>query len=210
MYELGLKGLWDNFSLNLALFDQTLDGFQTNVFTGTGFILGNAERLSVRGFEVDSRLSPAPGLVLTAAATYLDAEYDEFTGGSALSPGFTVVPTDLSGERPAGIPEWSVALGATYTVGLGDGRTLRLHADYYQESEVEIVNGVSDFQREVENLNATVTLELANGLEFSIWGRNLTDQDTLNLVSPAVGLPGSLVGFRNQPRTYGALMRYRF
>ncbi|MEM9759182.1 MAG: TonB-dependent receptor [Pseudomonadota bacterium] len=210
VYELGLKGLWSNFSMNMALFDQTLEGFQTNVFTGTGFILGNAERLSVRGFEIDTRLSPTPSLAFTAAATYLDAEYDRFTGGSALSPNFTVVPTDLSGERPAGIPEWSVALGATYTVGLGSGRSLRMHADYYRESEVEIVNGVSDFQRDVENLNATVTLELASGLEFSIWGRNLTDADTLNLVSPAVGLPGSLVGFRNQPRTYGALMRYRF
>jgi len=210
VYELGLKGLWDNFSMNLALFDQALDGFQTNVFTGTGFILGNAERLSVQGFEIDTKFAPTPSLALTAAATYLDAEFDKFTGGSSFSPNFTVVPTDLSGERPAGIPEWSVAVGGTYSMDVGEGRLLRLHADYYIESEVDIVNGVPDFQREVKNLNATVSLQLASGLEFSVWGRNLTDNETLNLVSPAVGLPGSVVGFRNQPRTFGALMRYRF
>lgn len=210
VYELGLKGLWDRFSLNIALFDQALEGFQTNVFTGTGFILGNAEKLSVQGFEVASSMSPVPELVFTAAATYLDPKFDRFTGGSAFSPNFTVVPTDLSGERPAGVPEWSVALGGTYTIDMGNGSSVRLHADYYVETDVDIVNGVSDFRREVENVNASVTLGLANGLELSLWGRNLTDAETLNLVSPAVGLPGSLVGFRNQPRTYGALLRYRF
>ncbi|MEL7518236.1 MAG: hypothetical protein AAFN48_04710, partial [Pseudomonadota bacterium] len=64
--------------------------------------------------------------------------------------------------------------------------------------------------RDVENLNASVTLALANGLEVSVWGRNVTDAAILNLVSPAVGQPGSLVGFRNQPRTYGGLVRFRF
>ncbi|MEM8943129.1 MAG: TonB-dependent receptor [Pseudomonadota bacterium] len=209
VFEIGLKGLWERVSLNVALFDQTLEGFQTNVFTGTGFILGNAEELSVTGLEANSSFSPLPGLVLTAAATYLDAEYDRFTGGSAFSPSFTVVPADLTGEEPAGIPELSLALGATYTVDLGNS-SLRFHLDYYRESEVDIVNGVSDFRREVENLNASVTWGLVNGLELSLWARNLADEEWLNLVSPAVGLPGSLAGFRNQPRTYGALLRYRF
>ncbi|MEM6584776.1 MAG: TonB-dependent receptor [Pseudomonadota bacterium] len=210
VYEIGIKGRWDGFSFNLAVFDQTLEGFQTNVFTGTGFILGNAERLSSRGFELDSRISPIPELTFTAAVTYLDPLFDEFTGGNALSPTFTVVPADLSGERPSGVPEWSVVIGGTYTLDLSDEASLRFHADYQMESNVELVNGLSDFKREVENLNAAVTFGLSSGFEVSIWGRNLTDAAYLNAVSPAVGQPGSLVGFRNQPRTYGGLVRYRF
>lgn len=210
VFEIGVKGAWEGFSFNLALFDQTLDGFQTNVFTGTGFILGNAERFSSRGFELDTRISPIPELVFTAALTYLDPLFDEFTGGTVLSPAFTVVPTDLSGERPSGIPEFSVVVGGTYTADLSDDASLRFHTDYQLESSVELVNGVSDFTREVENLNASVTLGLSNGLEVSLWGRNLTDAAFLNAVSPAVGQPGSLVGFRNQPRTYGGLVRFRF
>ncbi|WP_108812158.1 TonB-dependent receptor domain-containing protein [Sphingorhabdus sp. Alg231-15] len=210
VYEIGIKGSWDGFSFNLALFDQTLEGFQTNVFTGTGFILGNAEQQSVTGFELDARISPIPELTFTAGVTYLDSVFDTFTGGTALSPSFTVVPTDLSGERPSGVPEWSVVVGGTYVLDVGDDATLRFHADYLVESNVEIVNGLSNFKRAVENLNASVTLGLANGLEFSLWGRNLTDTAYLNLVSPAVGLPGSLVGFRNQPQTYGGLVRFRF
>ena len=93
---------------------------------------------------------------------------------------------------------------------LSSDASLRFHADYLMESNVAIVNGLSDFQRDVDNLNASITLGLSNGLELSLWGRNLTDDAYLNAVSPAVGQPGSLVGFRNQPRTYGGLVRYRF
>ncbi|MEO0418984.1 MAG: TonB-dependent receptor [Pseudomonadota bacterium] len=210
VYEIGVKGRWDGFAFNLAIFDQTLEGFQTNVFTGTGFILGNAEEQSVSGFELDTSISPIPELTFTAAVTYLDSVFDTFTGGTALTPNFTVTPADLSGQRPAGVPEWSVVMGGTYALDIADNASLRFHADYLLESSVEIVNGLSTFKRDVENLNASVTLALANGLEVSVWGRNVTDAAILNLVSPAVGQPGSLVGFRNQPRTYGGLVRFRF
>ncbi|GAA0465352.1 TonB-dependent receptor [Parasphingorhabdus litoris] len=210
LYEIGIKGRWDGFSFNLALFDQTLEGFQANVFTGTGFILGNADEQSVRGFELDASISPIPELTFTAGVTYLDSVFDSFPDGNALSPNFTVIPADLSGERPAGVPEWSVVVGGTYTVVIGDSTSLRFHTDYQMESNVALVNGLSNFKRAVENLNASVTLGLSNGLELSLWGRNLTDAAYLNAVSPAVGQPGSLVGFRNQPRTYGGLVRFRF
>ncbi|NVE94343.1 TonB-dependent receptor [Altererythrobacter lutimaris] len=210
VYEIGIKGRWDGFSFNLAVFDQTLNGFQANVFTGVGFILGNADEQSVRGFELDTQISPIPELTFTAGVTYLDSLFDSFPDGNALSPNFTVVPADLSGQRPAGVPEWSVIVGGTYTLDLSDDASLRFHTDYQLESNVELVNGLSTFKRAVENLNASITLGLSNGLEVSLWGRNLTDAAYLNAVSPAVGQPGSLVGFRNQPRTYGGLVRYRF
>lgn len=210
VYEIGAKGRWDEFAFNLALFNQTLEGFQANVFTGTGFILGNADEQSVKGFELDTSLFPVPGLTLRAAITYLDSLFDSFPDGNALSPNFTVVPADLTGQRPAGVPEWSFSLGGTYTMDLSDDASLRFHTDYQVESDVDLVNGLSTFQRGVSNLSASITLGLSNGLEVSLWGRNLTNAAYLNAVSPAVGQPGSLVGFRNQPRTYGALMRYRF
>ena len=51
VYEVGLKGNFDGFGFNLAVFKQNLKGFQSNVFTGTGFVLGNAEKQSTKGFE---------------------------------------------------------------------------------------------------------------------------------------------------------------
>ncbi|MBD3762921.1 TonB-dependent receptor, partial [Rhizorhabdus sp.] len=54
VYELGMKAQWPGFGFNLALFDQTIQGFQSFLFTGTGFQLNNAGEQSVKGFEFDS------------------------------------------------------------------------------------------------------------------------------------------------------------
>ncbi|NJS14974.1 MAG: TonB-dependent receptor [Sphingopyxis sp.] len=100
VYELGIKGQFDGFAFNAALFEQSLKGFQGNVFVGTGFVLSNAEKQSVRGLELDASISPVRNLTFTTALTYLDAEFDRYTGGSSLVPGsFATVPVDLTGER---------------------------------------------------------------------------------------------------------------
>lgn len=211
VYEIGVKGQWDGFAFNLALFDQALKGFQGNVFTGTGFILGNAEKQSVRGFEFDSSISPIPELTFTAAITYLDAEYDSYPGGTAFNPAtLGTVPTDLTGLRPAGIPEWSVVVGGTYDIPFDAGHVLTLHADFLHESNTQIAEGLPQFRREVNQLNATISFALENGLELAIWGRNLTNEVYNTTVFPAVAQGGSLNGYRNFPRTYGGLVRFKF
>lgn len=211
VYEVGVKGQWDGFAFNLALFDQALKGFQGNVFTGTGFVLGNAEKQSVRGIEFDASISPIPELTFTAAVTYLDANYDSFAGGTAFNPAtLGTTPTDLTGRRPAGIPEFNVVLGGTYNLELDAGHVVTFHADFLHESNTQIAEGLSDFRREVNQLNASLTFAMENGLELGLWGRNLTDQVYNTTVFPSVAQAGSLSGYRNFPRTYGALARFKF
>ncbi len=210
VYEIGLKGQFPGFAFNLALFDQTLTNFQGNIFTGTGFVLGNAPSESVRGIEFDMSLSPVRNLTFTGAMTYLDAVYDSYPGASALTPTFSVVPTDLTGRRPAGIPEWAVSVGGDYTHEFAGGTTLGFHADYQLESNTQIAEGAPTFRRAVENLSASATLGLTNGLSFTVWGRNLTDTTYVTTIFPSVAQAGSLSGYRNQPRTYGASVRFRF
>ena len=70
VFEAGLKAQFDRIGFNLAVFDQTLDGFQSNVFTGTGFLLLNAGQQSTFGIEFDTSINPVDPLVLTLAFTY--------------------------------------------------------------------------------------------------------------------------------------------
>ena len=211
VYEVGVKGNFDGFAFNLAVFQQALKGFQGNVFVGTGFVLSNAEKQSVRGFELDMSISPIRNLTFTGALVYLDSKFDSYVGGSRLVPGsWSVVPTDLSGQRPAGIPEYSLSFGGTYTAELGGGNELTFHADYHHEGNVEITQGVPQYKRSVDNLSSSVTLALDNGLSVSVWGRNLTDDTYITTLFPGVAQAGTLSGYRNQPRTYGVAAKFKF
>lgn len=215
VYELGLKAQFDRVGFNLALFDQTLEGFQSNVFTGTGFALANAGKQSTRGFEFDATVSPADPLVFTFALTYLDPLFDSF-------PNSTL--GDLSGQRPADIPEFTIATSGTYTHEFGaSGNMLIGRVDFYHESNTQIVNGLTgfptlaqgiavarQFRREVNQVNASLAFVMDNGFELSGYVRNLTNQRYLTAVFDGVAQAGTVSGYPNAPRTYGATARFRF
>jgi iron complex outermembrane receptor protein len=214
VYEVGLKAQWSVAALNLAVFKQSIEGFQSNVFTGTGFSLANAGKQSTVGFEFDGSVRPAEGLNLNLALTYLDAEYDSFVGSAY---------GDISGSRPGGIPDLSVTMGATYTHRLDSGARAVFHVDYQYETPTQVVEGFTGFgsvaqglalargiKREVNQLNASVTFGLANGMEIGAWGRNLTNSRYLIAGFDSVAQQGSASGYPSQPRTYGVMARYKF
>ena len=206
VYEIGIKGQWPGFGFNLALFDQTIDGFQSFAFTGTGFALRNAGSQSVKGFEFDATINPVDGLVFTFAMTHLDPLFDDFPGS---------VLGDLTGVRPAGIPSFSIATSATYTHEFDSGSRIITRFDYNHESDEAINNGLptfgpNNFSREVNLVNGSITLALNNGLEVGVWGRNLLDDEYITTIFDGVAQAGTVSGYPNQPRTYGGVVRFKF
>ena len=210
VYEAGIKTSYEGFNLNLAVFQQTLKGFQSNVFQGTGFVLGNAEKQSTFGVEADAVLTPAPNLNFTVSYTYLDPTYDKFTGGSAFNPAtLTVVPTDLSGRRPAGISTHSIAVGTNYTADLGGDSKLLFHVDYSLASAFQIAQGLT-YKASPESLNASIGYQFLNGFELSVFGRNLTEPKYNQTIFPSVAQAGSLSAYPSPPRFYGVTGRFKF
>ena len=206
VFEVGLKAQWDGFGFNLAVFDQSIDGFQSFAFTGTGFALRNAGKQSVRGFEFDATVVPTDGLVFTFAATHLDPLFDSFPGS---------VLGDLTGVRPAGIPSWAIATSATYTHEWDSGTQLLTRIDYNHESNTAINNGLptfgpNNFRREVNLVNGSMTLKLNNGLEVGAFVRNLFDDEFITTIFDGVAQNGTVSGYPNQPRTYGGVVRFKF
>ncbi len=207
VFELGLKAQFDGFGFNLALFDQTIEGFQSFLFTGTGFQLNNAGQQSVQGFEFDTTIVPTDGLVLTFAMTHLDPIFDSFVGSPV---------GDLTGQRPAGIPSFSISTSATYTHEFGaSGNRLVSRLDYSHESDTAINNGLptfgpNNFSREVNLVNGSMTLQLDNGLEVGVFGRNLFDERYILTVFDGVAQAGTVSGYPSVPRTYGGVVRFKF
>ena len=201
--EIGIKGSWQQASFNLTAFKQTINDFQNNIFVGTGFVLSNAGKQSTKGIEFDGMVRPTKALTLSASMVYLDANYDSFVQ-SAFG--------DISGQRPAGIPELATTLGAAFEQPIGDGNNLVLSGSYHYESSTPQQDGglLATYSREVNSIDASATLEFNNGLQFSVWGRNLGDSRYLTTIFPSVGQAGSISGYPSLPRTYGASVKYKF
>jgi len=218
VFELGFKGNWGSGSANVAVFDQVIKGFQSNIFTGTGFALANAGKQSTFGIEFEGQQEIADGFMVNLGATYLDPKYDTFVLSAV---------GDLSGTTPAGIPEWTVVFGGNYTYGFSNGDEVILNASYHYESEVQIVDGLpgflgddndtdaavaaaAAFTRQVDELDASITYAFDMGLELSLWGRNLLDDRYILSIFDSPAQPLSISGYPNQPRTWGGTVRYRF
>ncbi|MDA7687635.1 TonB-dependent receptor [Pseudomonadales bacterium] len=217
-YELGLKANFDRGSLNVAIFDQSIKGFQSNVFLGTGFNLVNAGEQSSRGIEFDLAYYPVDALRLTLAGTLLDPEYDEFEGaavprGSALDANDGIPDNSigsLTGETPAGIHEVSLSASATYSFTLPNGLDAYVRGDYQYEDEVQTNDNVpkSVATEDLKNLNLSAGISTEAGLAFSVWGRNVTDHESVTTAFPTVANTRGYYGYRNQPRTYGVTVSY--
>ena len=139
---------------------------------------------------------------------------------------------DLTGTRPAGIPGLSTTTGAQWNKELDNGNRVIVRGDWHWESDVQISEGLSafiqrnalgqvtsyqpafdaarPFTREVSEISASITYAMTNGIEFSLWGRNLTDNRYLIQIFDSVAQSGSVSAYPNQPRTYGASLRFKW
>lgn len=203
--ELGLKAQFERGSLNLAVFDQTLEDFQFNAFTGAAFTLANAGETNVQGLEIDALYFPTDNLSLGFAATFLDPVYESFPLSAS---------GDLSGQEVAGIADTSISLSASYnwTSGEYDGF---IRADYQHEADTRIsddpnltaaLEAVGNATREVNLVNISAGFSKGN-YEVTVWGRNVFNDEYLISAFPSVAQPGSVSGYPNQPATYGVTLR---
>ena len=220
--EVGLKATFDNGYLNLAYFDQTIKGFQSNVFGGTGFNLENAGKETHEGIELDSVFALSENLVVGLSAMYIDAVYDEFLNGTCDTTGLSdpeyLCPAgqstiDLSGQSPAGVHELSYNVNATYNFEVSGGIDGFFRLEYLHEKDVKLADLIpaSIAMRGSDNLNASLGFSSeTGGWDAMIWGRNLTDHESLISAFPTPAQPGSFSGYPNPPRTYGLTLRKHF
>ena len=208
------------------MFYEAIKGFQSNIFTGTGFFLGNAGKESVYGAEFEGTLHPVKPLTVGLAMTFLKPKYDSFVN-SAFG--------DATGVRPSDIPSFSGTFTVQYDHEFGNQDHLILHGDFHHESKVQVIEGLpgfilknsttgavlpggyqagldaaKPFTREVNEANASLTYAMHNGLELTVWGRNITDNRYINTIFDSPAQSGSISAYTNQPRTFGGSVRYRF
>lgn len=221
-YEAGIKTTPSASStLNLAIFNTDIRDFQTQVQTAElgvnrGY-LANAEKVQVRGAELDGNIRFSNNFSLFGALAYTDGKYKSFknapvpleeTGGASAFK-------DISGGRLPGISKWSGSLGGELSTGgkfLAQGGRYFLALDGFYRSEFSSSPSPSPFLN-VDGyvlFNGRLGFRAARGVSVFIWGRNLLNKDYYEQLLVAAGNAGQYAAVLGDPRTYGITLRYIF
>ncbi len=206
-YEIGLKARFDRGSVNVAIFDQEIKGFQSAIFVGTGFVLANAGKQSTTGLELEANFNPVDSLNLAFSGTWMDPKYDSFENAQGPNG-----PIDLSGQNVAGVSEFSMNFSGIWSFEFGSNASGFIRAEYIYDDKVQVVENVSAdiLSREVSTINASIGLAWENGFEVLLWGRNINDDDYLTSGFPTTVQTDRISSYPNQPRTYGVTLTKRF
>lgn len=211
-FELGLKSLLldGRMRLNVALFDTTFEGYQSNypdLVAGvvvTRFI--NAGDVSTKGMEVDLEAQVTDAFSLLAAVAYTDATVDKFKCPAGATPAQCNIP---SGTQLPFAPEWKMNLGANYGIDLGAMRLdLGLDYTYQDDTQYDLTVATTSIQPSWDIINATVALSGGDGAwRVALVGRNLADESySTNLLPGGTqrGVP------RDDERYFGIQARMNF
>ncbi|MEH6570477.1 MAG: TonB-dependent receptor [Halioglobus sp.] len=221
-FELGGKHtlLDGGMTVNWALFYTEYEDLQVSIFKGVGFGVGNASA-TVQGLEVDMNWQVTDGLRLSANASYLDAEYDDFASAPCTAIQLDVDPrcgndggftnNDQTGERTIYAPEYSASLIADYSYLMNGGM------EFFTSGEV---NYKDEFQPAGDNdpldmIDSFAKVNLRLGLRGDTWevmayGRNIFDEAALSNHFDTPVLAGSHSSYMDEGAVYGLRAKYSF
>ena len=209
-YEAGIKSEWleNRLRVNANLFYMEYDDKQEELQlpddndTGQKTVVENASSATLQGVEIDVQAFINENLSLRANLGYLDSSYDDFTYQGIDGP------VDLSGLDFRRAPDWTGSLDATYEWDMGSGKAWVRGAYHYIGEHFVNVSNSPELENDAQNLiDASVNYSI-NAFTFSVFGRNLTDEDGYIHGYDVAGL-WSYAATR-PPRTYGLEVVYNF
>ena len=219
--ELGLKSApVRGVTTNLTAYDTTTKDYQTQVVNAqVGVLRGylaNAEKVRVRGVELDAAAALGQRLRLSGAGAFTDGVYLSFpdapppleeTGGPQVK--------DISGSVLPGISRWAFSLRGEYrhplTLAGASGQAFAA-IDASRRSSFSSSPSASRYLvvGAYQLVNARLGFEWGRGWSAAVWSRNVLDTDYFQFLTAAPGGSGLYVGLPGDPRTFGATVAYAF
>ncbi len=224
-YEIGIKTTpTDNFTFNATFHNSDIEDYQTNVQSpeigvNRGYI-ANADKVNVKGIELDANLRADNHFSFYGALAYTDGKYVKFTNAplpleetGLTKDGAQLAFKDISGGELPGISKWAGSVGGEFTapaVFLGDAKKFFIAMDAYYRSKFSSSPSPSAYLniKEYALANGRVGFKATKGLSAFVWVRNLFNKDYYEQLLPAGGNAGHYAGVLGDPRTYGITLRY--
>jgi iron complex outermembrane receptor protein len=237
-YELGVKSeLWDSrLRVNAAVYTYTYDDLQVSLIeslpdgTPTSYVTnaGKAERW---GGELEVLVAPIDDLVIGVSYAYIHGDFDEFPDVcGTLDPTNCLIGKDFAVR--GGSPDNQFNLYADYvfartSVGEVTGYVnLNWQDEWYASAAYPALVAVSrngptvpvlydnppmDTRTVVDARLSLENVEVGDGaMRFTLWGKNLTDEDYSNYGINFGNDIGLLTQNYGDPRTYGIEVAYEY
>jgi outer membrane receptor protein involved in Fe transport len=190
------------------VFYQKYDGFQLNTYTGLQFIVASIPEVTSQGVDLDFLwYTPAAGLTLQGGLTYAETEYGDFDAAAIGASG------RLPGSTLSFAPKWTAGVAATYEHPLNASLKWRLNVGTKYLSEYNTGSDLNPLK--MQDAYALVDARIGIGSQsdswaVELWGKNVTNEDYVQVVFDAPLQSGSLGAFLGDPRFYGATFRLNF
>ena len=218
-YEVGVKSTLFEGRAQVAAsgFYSEEQNYQNAGFVGLQFLVDNAELVTVRGFEANGNFAFGHGVTGNAGATYVDAVYDKYTGGSCFfgeASNNGRGGCDLSGRGLPLTPHWRTNLGVQYKHPVPVGEVYSRVDWNWQSSMLANTNlDPRSLQPGYSLVNLRLGVTTAKGLDVSVWGNNVfnTTYSQADYVSNLFGANDpAFQRYLGRAREYGVTVRQSF
>jgi iron complex outermembrane recepter protein len=219
-FEVGFKSNpTSNSRFNVTLYNTSIKDYQTQVQTAElgvnrGY-LSNAEKVRVRGVELEGNVRIFEVLSFNGSLSYTDGKYVSFKNAPVPleETGSAQAFKDVSGGRLPGISKWTGAFGSEYAAV---AKFLKREGSFFVALDTYFRSDFSSSPSPSKYLNVAgyalfngrFGFRAANGLSVTVWGRNLFNKDYYEQLLPGAGNAGHYAAVLGDPRTYGITLKY--
>ena len=212
-----ISAFYNNFSdqqLQLSAFPCTTISLPQCPFIVAGAAgIANAGKSTIKGVEIDAAITPFEGLRIEGAYAYLDTKINTITLPPP-PPGFTQLASVAAGGRIPLTPKHKYTVTGSYTLPLSEdvGEVVFSATFSHQGSTFGSVASLPAQQtlpaQNLLNLNLAWYSVGGSPVDVSLFATNVTKNEFSTFTTGASN--GFDAFIPNQPRMYGARIKYRF
>ena len=187
---------------SISYFSTDYTDMQVSIFNGSSFQVSNAGESEIDGVEAEFTWAPTDNIVIGGSATTLDFAYGAYVGGCTSDQEVAYRLANLTkigcvqnqaGQTGNNAPELAASMYANYYNNLSADwdMVLSVNANYQDEVYTNTDNDPDAFQEAYTKINLSASFEHSNGLDVSLFARNVTDEITATQLLDLPLVPGS-------------------
>lgn len=216
-FEIGARMSFANGRVRarVAAFDTEYHDYQDAAFVSGQLSVGNADRMDLKGAEIEGSALLGSGTSLNLAMSFADLTYFANTTGACyagrVADGSAPRSCNLSGEHPIDAPPWMINASLQHEQHMRWGELFaRIDASWNDRYNTSFSADPRLIQRPRFDLGMRLGARIGNRYECAVWVDNLLNEK-LTQIDAALNLfdDASYQSFMSAPRTYGLTLRLR-